>query len=86
LFKDAVNPAYTVAMSPPQVIVGKVIAPDMRTGFSEVDTTCDIGFNCTYLTCAWSVIVVTNSDAITANLLEKDGFFIIKTILFNCQK
>jgi len=68
-------------MSPPQVIVGKVIAPDVRTGFNEVETTCDIGFNGTYLTCAWRVIVMTNSDAITAILFKKDGFFIIKTIL-----
>jgi hypothetical protein len=68
-------------MSPPQVIVGKVIAPDVRTGFSEVETTCDIGFNGTYLTCPWRVIVMANSDAITAILFEKDGFFIIKTIL-----
>ena len=71
-------------MSPPQVIVGKVIAPDVRTDFNEVDTTCDIGFNGTYLTCAWSAIVMTKSAATITILLEKDGFFIIKTILFNC--
>jgi hypothetical protein len=63
------------------VIVGKVIAPDMRTGFKEVETTCDIGFNGTYLTCAQSEIVETNRAAITAILLGKDGFFIIETIL-----
>jgi len=71
-------------MSPPQVIVGKVIAPDVRTGFNEVDTTCDIGFNGTYLTCVKSGIVVNNSAVIITNLLEEDGFFIRKTILFNC--
>jgi hypothetical protein len=71
-------------MSPPQVIVGKVIAPDVRTGFNEVDITCDIGFNDTYLTCAWSAIVMTNSAVTITILLEEDGFFIIKTILFNC--
>jgi len=53
----------------------------VRTGFNEVETTCDIGFNGTYLTCEWSVIVMINSDAITAILLKKNGFFIIKTIL-----
>jgi hypothetical protein len=58
-------------------MVGKVIASDVRTGFNEVETTCDIGFNGTYLTCALSATVVSNRAATTTILLGEDGFFII---------
>jgi len=68
-------------MSPPHVIVGKDNVAEACTGFKEVETTCDIGFNGTYLTWAWSAIVVTNSAAITTILLKKDGIFIFKTSL-----
>ncbi len=62
-------------MSPPQVIVGKVIAPDVRTGFNEVDTTCDIGFNGTYLTCVKSGIVVNNSAVIITDSAGRRWIF-----------
>jgi len=53
----------------------------VRTGFKEVETTCDIGFNGTYLTCAQSEIAETKRAAITAILSGEDGFFMIETIL-----
>jgi hypothetical protein len=59
--------------------VGKTITSVVRTGFNEVETTCDIGFKGTYLTCAWSAVWMTNSPTTTMILLKKDGIFMIKT-------
>jgi hypothetical protein len=67
-------------MSPPHVIVGRVMAPEVRTGFNEVVTTCDMGFNGKYLTWAYKVPVININVAAATILLRNDRFFMTKTI------
>jgi hypothetical protein len=62
--------------------VGNVTASDERTGFSEAETTCDMGFRGTYLTCAPIVIVVANSAAVITVLPKKNRFFMLKLFYF----